>query len=422
MLLCPPPGLRFAPSFVATLGLLALPALASPPTLTLAGTGDPAIDRPALQAAIDGASPGTVLELSGMFQLDGERVLITTSHLTLQGVSLDNDADGSFDEDWADGIDNDGDGAVDEDDWDTVLRGVADGNGEPERVSGQNALWNRGLVVEGITGTVVGPTIRGLRFSTFQRAVAVVPEWGTPTGGCGDRFFTGGKVQGLALEDNRFDNNVLGSLVLGDVAGARVLGNVYEDSSIGGFFVEGTSVPCPLAGGGSFDLTLGTPIGSLVENNLFVSGGVATANARLTQIRDNTFRDGTVAVLSLRGELEIIRDNILEDAFAGIALQDTTRSLVAGNSITGSLFPVDLAGAGGQTAVLHTRISGGVNGLSFAPGASGYLAAGLEIQGTFFEAVLLEAGTSGNTVLHFGDPLTALDLGTDNKLIGNFVP
>ncbi|MCG8455073.1 MAG: hypothetical protein MI919_02250 [Holophagales bacterium] len=234
-------------------------------------------------------------------------MLISTSHLTLQGVSLDNDSDGRLDEDWADGIDNDGDGAVDEDDWDTVLRGVADASGEPERVSGENALWNRGLVDEGITGTVVRPTIRGLRFSTFQRAVAVVPEWGTPTGGCGDRFFTGGGVYGLTLEANRFDNNVLGSLA-------------------------------------------------------------------------------------------------------------------ASNSITGALFPVDLAGAGGQTAVLHTRISGGVNGLSFAPGASGYLAAGLEIQGTFFEAVVLEAGTSGNTVLHFGDPLTALDLGTDNKLIGNFVP
>ncbi len=74
---------------------------------------DPGVDRVALQTAFDAATPGTTIEVEGTFQLDGERILISTSDLTLAALVLDDD----------------GDGRANEDGWDAAILGVADAGG-----------------------------------------------------------------------------------------------------------------------------------------------------------------------------------------------------------------------------------------------------------------------------------------------------
>ena len=69
---------------------------------------DGAGDRQAIQDAIDLAVEHDVVQVHGNCQLDGARVVIDKSHLTLRGDAFDNDGDGRMDE------------------WQTVLQG----NGE----------------------------------------------------------------------------------------------------------------------------------------------------------------------------------------------------------------------------------------------------------------------------------------------------
>ncbi len=396
-------------------------AEAGPNSVLVIGQNDQAVDRATLQAAVDGASPGTTIELEGTFQLDGERILIEDSFLTLAGRRIDNDGDGAFNEDWGDGLDNDLDGLIDEDGWDATLRGVEDPAGGPATQQGDNALWNRGLVVEGVQGTLRRLRIRDIRFSNFHRAIEIIPEWGSPTGGCIDRFFTGGKVRGMSVERSRFDGNILGLLVLGDVVASRGEGNVFENSGTGGFFVEGSRVDCPLVGGFSIELALATPVGIRITGNRFVEGGVASFFTRWTRIRGNTFVGGSVGILSLSDQFEEIRGNSMEDVAVGIAMSDTTRSLVIDNSIVGGFFGIDLLDNGAHVVLFSNHIEGTFNGLVFELGAQGYFAVNQTFEATLFEDVFLDVDSVGNTVVNTGVPVSALDLGIDNRLIGNFV-
>ncbi len=400
---------------------LATPAESTATVIHVVGQDDASVDRPALQAAIDAASPGMTISLAGTFQLDGERVLLETPYLTLAGEAVDNDGDGATNEDWPDGVDNDGDGQVDEDGWDTHLRGVLADNGRPARVDGENALWNRALVVEGASGTLRGLTIRNLHLSGFHRGIDLTPEWGSPTGGCADRFHTGGKVHGMRLVSNHFAGNALGVLGLGDVRSLRAERNLFTEHEIGGLFMEGGRVGCPLVDGSSVELTLGTPLRTRIEDNRFENANALTSRTRWSRFEKNDVVGGLFGLSANFDERMVIRRNRMEGlAVSGMFLLEMTDSLIADNTIRDTFAGIDLAGVATRTVLLGNRIEGTLYGLLFAAEARHYFVFGPTIVDSLFAGVFLEAGSSENTVINFGAAVTATDLGTANELIGNF--
>lgn len=410
--------------FLAMLAILHLgvPVASVATIIHVVGQNDAAIDRPALQAAIDAARPGTTIALAGTFQLDGERVLVRTSFLTLAGEAVDTDGDGVTNEDWTDGVDNDGDGQIDEDDWDTILRGVVDGDGRPVRVQGENALWNRGLVVEGVTGALRGLTLRDLQLSGFHRAVDLTPEWGSPTGGCGDRFHTGGDVRGVRFVGNRFEGNVLGVLGLGDVWFLRAQRNLFTDHEIGGLFMEGGRVGCPLVDGPSVELALGAPFRTRIEDNRFENASVLTSRTRRSRFQNNDITGSLFGISANFDKQMVIRRNHMEGLVAsGIFLLEMTDSLIVDNTIRDTFSGIDLGGPAVRTVLLRNRVEGTFFGFLFGADASRYLVFGPTFDGNLLADIQLDAGSTENIVINPGPAVTATDLGMGNVLIGSFV-
>lgn len=419
--------------------------VAAADTIPVTGADDPAVDRPAIQAAVDSAEPGDTVELAGVFQLDGTRVLIDLSRLTLAGVELDDDDDGTVNEDWTDGLDNDGDGAIDEDGWDAVVMGVADETGEPILVEGTNALFNRAFVVEGATGTLEHLTIRGIRFSTNHRAIELLPEWGSPTGGCDDRFLTSGSLRHATIERNRFDNNELASLALGAIEHLTVRDNVYTGNGLGSLFVEGTEVDCPLVDGSAVPLAIGTPRFTRLRSNRFVEGGsiaLASFETRNIHVKDNRFEGGILGAALIRDEIAVVRDNaftgvsvglsadgvefglltgnVIDALFSGVEIGGGRNVLVADNRIVNAFFGLDATGDAKRVLLFDNTIEGAFIGAIFEFGANGFLAVDNVFTGSLIVDVSLDFDTFENRIVNrLPTPITAEDFGTDNQLIGN---
>ena len=159
--------------------LLALsPAMAlasNQQVLHVAGQDDIAVDRLAVQAAVNSAGPGDTILLAGTFQFDGTPVLVRSSRLTIAGEVLDNDGDGAYNEDRPDGVDNDGDGQIDEDGWDATVRGVDDGFGGPAADAFPDR-FNDGFEVLGFDEALRHLTFRDLEFERLKQKHLPVPR------------------------------------------------------------------------------------------------------------------------------------------------------------------------------------------------------------------------------------------------------
>lgn len=437
------------PYLKTVLALAAIPGIAfATNVVTVVGTDDPAIDRPALQAAVDAAAPGTTLRLIGTFALDGERVLILTSDLVFAGEAIDDDGDGHSNEDWVDGSDNDGDGQIDEDDWNTVIRGVVDETGLPVLDDGVNGLFNRGLVVEGVAGTQTGLVIRDIFFTGHHRAVDLFPEWGTPTGRCEDRVFTGGELRHVLFEGNRFDNSQLGALGLGEVHQITAKRNLFVGNNIAGFLVEGGDVDCPLAGGAGADrLAIGTPTATSILSNRFFGTfgfGAATAETHGALIWDNEVSGSTGGLVSLLDEGLVMAGNRITDTPIGISLFETNGGIVLGNEVEGAFIGIEvdetrrvlvwnnrvsgalisgfsLTRSATQTTVFGNEIEDSFIGILLEFEGSGFKVINNSFSGSLFVDVSLDFDTSDNLVFNSGPTITAEDLGNDNRLLGNIL-
>ena len=412
-------------SALFTLGMLALAAggLSAAPgeVVTVVGNDDGATDRQAIQDAIDAVGPGGTVELVGTFQLDGERIEVGVDGLEIRGARVDADGDGGFHEDWPDGRDNDGDGLVDEDDWDAVLRGVTGPGGAPVRDDGVNGLFNRGFTVDGAVPAVFGLTVRDLAFEDFHRAIELIPEWASPTGRCEDRVRVPGSMRQVLFEGNRFSDNVLGITVLGDVAQATIRENVFERHAIFGPVVEGGTPRCPLAGGGSVPIELTPPEEVTIDDNLGADSPIGTAATINTQIRDNVLEGGAFGILVAEDTGMRISRNRITGAGGGILVVGGDRVTVIENSVADSFSGAELYDSGDGVVVASNEFSADIGVWVFL-GASGYRIVENSFPASGFVDVWLLSGSTGNTVINGGDPITVLDQGTDNRLIGNITP
>ncbi len=147
-------------------------------------TGNPS-DRAMIQAAIDNAASGATLMLNGTCQLDGERLFINKSNLTLTGAGA---AGG----------------------WSSVIKGIAGPDGKPEGNPNLDTLNNLGIYFgDPNTGNSVisNVTISNLKFTTLLNAVAVDPQNGYNSVRCKDTHIGKGSANDVIIEDNWFDNN-----------------------------------------------------------------------------------------------------------------------------------------------------------------------------------------------------------------------
>jgi len=408
-----------------TLLTLALTALAAgaaaaqpPAVVTVVGTDDALVDRQAIQNAIDAAGPGAIVELVGTFQLDGEAIRVGVDHLELRGALVDDDGDGRFHEDWPDGRDNDGDGAVDEDDWDAVLLGVTGPGGDPVLDDGVTGLYNRGFVVDGAFPPIEGLVIRDLAFEGFNRAVELWPEWATPTGHCDDRVQVPGSMRFVRIEGNRFNGNNLGVTLLGGISDSSVSGNVFERTAIFGAVAEGGSNGCPVTGGDSVDLDLTSPRRIAMRQNLAVETFLGTSVTEESRAVDNRFEGGVFGFISLSDSRMLIERNRVTGTAAGILVAGAEDSLVARNTVSDSFIGIDLSDPSEEVVVAANDISATL-GVIAELGASGYRIIENGFLAGGFVDVWLFSDSTGNLVVNGGPPITVLDEGTDNRLVGN---
>ena len=198
-------------------------ASASPQTLTVIGQNDTAVDRAAIQAAVDAAQPGDTVELDGTFQLDGTPIFIHISRLTVAGKVVDDDGDGEANEDRPDGLDNDGDGLVDEDGWNAVLRGIGDGSGGPARDNFPDR-FNDGFEILGFDQALKDIRIRDLELRQINRGIYLFPDY--DDGGtvlvCDASSPTAGELSRVTVESNAFIDGFRGVEVLGRVRSVKV--------------------------------------------------------------------------------------------------------------------------------------------------------------------------------------------------------
>lgn len=372
--------------------ILTVPAGAYPgssQTHSVVGQGDSAVDRPAIQAAIDGAQAGDTIELEGTFQLDGTSILVETSQLTVAGLVVDNDGDGAANEDWADGADNDGDGLVDEDDWDAVLEGVDDGVGGPARDVFPNR-FNDGIEILGINDELHKIEIRDIKFTRLNRAIYLFPDY--DDGGtvlvCDSSLPTPGRLDDVEIEGNAFENGIRGVELLGRVEDLSINDNRFAGIAAQAVVMFGEGIGCAEADGSIEQiLPLGTPENTRIAGNDMSSGsiGVLSSVSEKTAIRCNELSDLVLGVISIEDEKlsaaknsvdgafigllgsfdprvegpasgNKFKDNTLSDnVFAAVVDCDTTGYRIAGNTFSGSLFAdifLDGTSPGGSCADL----------------------------------------------------------------------
>jgi nitrous oxidase accessory protein NosD len=220
---------------------------------------------------------------------------------------------------------------------------------------------------------------------------------------------------------NRFSDNVLGITVLGDVTQAAIRENVFERHAIFGPVVEGGTPRCPLAGGGSVPIELTPPEEVTIEDNLGVDSPIGTAATINTQIRANALEGGVFGILVAEDTGMRISRNRITGAGGGILVFGGVRVTVIENSVADSFSGAELYDSGDGVVVASNEFSADIGVWVFL-GASGYRIVENSFPASGFVDVWLLSGSTGNTVINGGDPITVLDQGTDNRLVGNITP
>ena len=233
-----------------------LPVTASAGSVVhVTGVFNAAIDRPAIQAAIDSA-PGkkAKVELHGLFQLDGTTIVIERSNLTLQGAS---------------------EGAL--------LVGVLDEFGRPDGgTNGMCNLSNRGIEIRG-PQPIENIVIKGLALFGHCRAVSVIGTSAlTPPGDAA--------VGNVVVMDNHIQNNLRGLQSFGAATDIVFKDNLIIDAHSIGILVQGDP-------GGALS-------GAIIKNNVSATSGVLLDALPIqiggpnsdVLIRENTFQGGIAAV------------------------------------------------------------------------------------------------------------------------------
>lgn len=242
-------------------------------------TGNPS-DRALIQAAIDAAGTNDTLLLNGTCQLDGKKIYIDKSNLTITGVGA---AGG----------------------WSSVIKGLADANGLPQldKDTPTRTLWNRALFVgdKNNSGNAVisNVTISNIKFSTLNRSIAVQASFGQTSQYCRDHFAGAGSASNIVIQDNWFDNDVRAGQVYGRAQDIKMRNNIATNGfDQEGNFYLGVSgrVACysDAEDNVAFNGDIGTPKNiSLTGNNLTTvnsCSSINTQSADSVEISNNTLK------------------------------------------------------------------------------------------------------------------------------------
>lgn len=403
--------MRREPRVVAMVAASLLLAMAVPAeadeTITVYGQEDPAVDRQAVQAAIDAVGKKGTVELVGIFEFDGIPVRIARDSLTLAGRALDDDGDGAVNEDWADGVDNDGDGLVDEDDWEAEIRGLDDGNGGPAAAPSP-PYFNRALVVQGGTGVQKKLAIRDLKFTRNHQALLISPDYLiTVSQECDDLVPLDATVEGLRVERNFFGNNNLGCWIIGSSSKAKVRHNVFFDNVRINLFMAGGTRGC-IAPEGVVRIPIGTPEGHEFSDNLIVGVDRGTFG-----FGSPPFGIWTVSTLDSK-----IYGNALVELSHPLISQRDTDAVFAENVVSGSA-----SGFIGELPAENVRLIGNTFdgiwywGVLLHFEASGFYAEANHFSDVGFVDYYLGETTYGNTIVLTDPGTTVEDLGTGNTII-----
>jgi hypothetical protein len=218
------------------------------------GANNAAVDRQAIQAAIDSA-PGkkAKVELHGTFQLDGGTIVIDRSNLTLQGGP---------------------DGAT--------LLGVLDVFGRPDGgANGQCNLSNRGVEIRG-PDPIENIVIKDLTIIGHCRSVSMI--------GTSSQTPSENTVTNVVVKNNQMQNNLRGPQIFGATADIVVKDNLITDAHEIGILVQSDAD--------------GALSGAILKNNVSATSGVLRTSLPIqiagpnndVLIRGNTFQGGIAAV------------------------------------------------------------------------------------------------------------------------------
>ena len=386
-------------------------------TIHVIGQNDMAIDRGAIQAAIDSAAQGDTVLLEGMFQLDGTPIFVRTSRLTIAGKAVDGDGDGLINEDRSDGIDNDGDGATDEDGWDAVLQGVDDGAGGPSSDAFPNR-FNDGFEILGIDDRLHHIEFRDLEFRKINRGIYLFPDYddaGTVLL-CGSASPRAGRLDHITVKRNAFVDGVRGVEILGRVKAVSIRHNTFSNMTLQSVLLFGQTIGCAEPDGSIVQfIPLGTPRFTDIVDNIMsaVRQGVLSFISDRTSVRRNDMQAFSVAVGSIEDKDLLVSGNEINDSFFGVLGTSDPRyegpssgNLVGHNRITGSLI-----------AVLVDCVSTGYTAVNNE--FSGSVVADVIFDGTAPGGFCTGVGDSfGNKVVATQFPTTVQDFGSNNELIG----
>ncbi|MDX1406405.1 MAG: right-handed parallel beta-helix repeat-containing protein [Woeseiaceae bacterium] len=298
-------------------------------------------DRPAIQNAIDMASHNDVVHIHGVCQLDGERLVIDKSHVTIRGDASDIDNDGRMDQ------------------WDTVLKG----NGNIDDLLA-GPYTNLGFHIGAVPANdddIEDVVIEHLQFQDFYLALTVSPGvLAEENLHCDALQVTDARASQVNVRNNRFVDNANHFFLYGGAKSTRFEYNQVEGG--GGIplasatFALGKRTIC-LADpdtGATSSIAIGMSDNLVVNDNRFTAvatgtglGDLELVNARNSRIEANDF-EGDAQPLFLFGAINTeVEDNLMLDseleAVVLINAQDTVlNENVIQTAGTSGVFTLDL--------------------------------------------------------------------------------
>jgi hypothetical protein len=369
-------------------------------------TGNPT-DRALIQSAINNAGSGDTIMLVGTCQLDGTRVFITKSNLTITGAG----AAGN---------------------WSTVVKGIASTSGTPVGDHGfpDFLLFNRGFHIGDISGNsqVKNVGIENIKFSTLNRAVIVSPQIGEVTTTCSGETVGTGSASSILVDNNWFDNDNRSAQIFGTANNVTFQNNLVTNNTAGDidFLTDGQLQGCN--GGAGVLFPIGIPANSAIVGNS-ISGG----------------KEGLAPIAVFGCDKLTVANNILSTIgapFAMIILFEYSNSHVSNNQINAGgiaigIYASDFMDAtpgfppnSSNVQVNNNTISNGIPGVGIDSDTTGYSVINNRFASSSIADIVL-CGTIANAVCDGGTPPsfqnkvvttnfsnTVIDNGSNNQLLG----
>ncbi len=394
--------------------------LTSPPT--------PLPDRVAIQNAINKASSGDVINLVGTCQIGDSPIVVEQSNISIVGAG----AAGN---------------------WTTVLIGLVNSNGIPltDKPAPSFQYFNRGISIGPSNKTISNVTIQGIKFKNLTNGVNISPSISGNTNLCSGIQITNGNASNINVANNWFDH-VFGGFNIGSFAAVNnagisdhinIINNLFTNDGVssndpgdftGDIRSVGQVVFCFNPNGSLNALPLGTIASVNVSGNIIKND---LSSIPIIMVDDNaTINNNTITVgpnvlagMDLGTLNSSIKGNIVDMqglTTLGIVL-DTPNVpytqlpswLVINNTIQNSV------SQNGVGIVVENGISGAnmINNVFSNISSADYLLCDANGNtNTTAAANCFEGGgkaSFNNQVVLTNPNTTVMDLGTNNKVIGN---